>query len=355
MKSYTGLLAASKKMNIKKLSTVFLFTVSISIFCQNDRTILGTWIKTKMEAFDKKPNTFIQQRNEKFMKYTFEKNSQMYISSVFNEKGNELKYNLNNDVLDLAFNKFKIEKINNNELILIELNNNKISPNSTRFFFTREQFYLDNLAIHKNDIIKEGDNSIYLENEKVYPKFKNKDKSDVKNFIQPYVEGLSKSKEHLSYSTFLINTDGKVSDVKIHHHINKSYDKNLKKAILKTSGMWVSPVVNGKKVKVIKEISFHYILYPDLKNVKGKIEVNKKKSYITESYEEIFKKATKEYLRGNLESALEIYSKGIDMTLNNINISIQKNIIYKKLKDTLNFEKTKNEIQNSKFNYTLKK
>ena len=350
-----GKVPAKKRMNIKKLSTIFLFTVSISIFSQNDRVILGTWIKTKMEAFDKKPNTFIKQRNEKFLKYTFENNSQMYISSVYNEKGNELKYIVHNDVVDLAFNRFKIEKINNNELILVELNNNKISLNSTRIFLTREQLYLDKLAHDKKDIIKEGDNSIYLENEKVYPKFKNKDKIDVKNFIQPYVEGLSKRKEHLSYSTFLINTNGKVSDVKIHHHINKSYDKNLKKAILKTSGMWVSPVVNGAKVKVIKEISFHYIVYPDLKNVNGKIEVNEKKSYITESYEEIFKKATKEYLRGNLESALEIYSKGIDLTLNNINIIIQKNIIYKKLNDTSNFEKTKNEIQNSKFNYTLKK
>ncbi|CAM4244987.1 hypothetical protein ZONE111904_09485 [Zobellia nedashkovskayae] len=58
---------------------------------------------------------------------------------------------------------------------------------------------------------------------------------------------------------------------------------------------------------------------------------------------------------GNLESALKTYSKCKDLTYNNINVSIQENLIYKKLNDSLNFDKTKEKIQNSKFNYTLKK
>ncbi len=308
-----------------------------------------------MEAFDKKSDPFIEKRDEKFIKYTFENNGQMYISSVYNEKGNEIKYTIQNNIVDLLFNKFKIEKIDNKQLILIELNNNKISPSSTRIFFNREQVYLDGLTLDEKDIIKEEQDYLYIENQKVYPKFRNKDNADVKSFIQPFVEERSNGKEHLSYSTFVINTDGKVSDIKIHHHINKSYDKNLKKAISKTNGMWISPIVNGKKVKVLKEISFHYIVFPDLKNVNGKIEVNKKTSDITKSYESLFKQATKEYLRGNLESALKTYSKSIDLTSNNINISIQKNIIYKKLNDSLNFDKTKEKIQSSKFNYVLKK
>ncbi|WP_106794701.1 hypothetical protein [Aquimarina sp. Aq78] len=342
-------------MNIRIITSIFLFTLSTSLFSQNSRIILGSWIKTKMEAFDKKSDPFIEKRDEKFIKYTFENNGQMYISSVYNEKGNEIKYTIQNNIVDLLFNKFKIEKIDNKQLILIELNNNKISPSSTRIFFNREQVYLDGLTLDEKDIIKEEQDYLYIENQKVYPKFRNKDNADVKSFIQPFVEERSNGKEHLSYSTFVINTDGKVSDIKIHHHINKSYDKNLKKAISKTNGMWISPIVNGKKVKVLKEISFHYIVFPDLKNVNGKIEVNKKTSDITKSYESLFKQATKEYLRGNLESALKTYSKSIDLTSNNINISIQKNIIYKKLNDSLNFDKTKEKIQSSKFNYVLKK
>lgn len=308
-----------------------------------------------METFDKKNSPFIEKRDEKFIKYTFENNGQMYISPFYNEKGNEVKYTIQNDIIDLVFNKFKIEKIDNKQLILVELNNKKINPNSTRIFFTREQVYLDGLTLDEKDIIRKGQDSLYVENQKVYPKFKNKDNADVKSFIQPFVEELSNGKEHLSYSTFVINTDGKVSDIKIHHHINKSYDKNLKKAISKTNGMWISPIVNGKKVKVLKEISFHYIVFPDLKTMDGKIEFNEKASDITESYQSLFKQATKEYLRGNLESALKTYSECIDLTSNNINISIQKNIIYKKLNDILNFDKTKEKIQNSRFNYVLKK
>ena len=342
-------------MNIRIITSIFLFTFSASLFSQNSRAILGSWIKTKMEAFDKNNEPFIEKRGEKFIKYTFENNGQMYISSVYNEKGNEIKYTIQNDIVNLLFNKFKIEKIDNRQLILVELNNNnEFSPNSTRIFFAREQVYLDGLTLDEKDIIRKGQDSLYIENQKVYPKFKSKDNADLKSFIQPFVEERSNGKEHLSYSTFVINTDGKVSDIKIHHHINKSYDKNLKKAISKTSGMWISPIINGKKVKVLKEISFHYIVFPDLKNANGKIEVNKKTSDITKSYESLFKEATKEYLRGNLESALKIYSMCIDLTSNNSNINIQKNIIYKKQNDTLNFDKTKEKIQNSKFNYVLK-
>lgn len=342
-------------MNIRIITTIFLFTLSTSLFSQNNKVILGSWIKTKMEAYDKKYDSFIEKRDKKFIKYTFENNGQMYISSVYNEKGNEIKYTIQNDIVDLLFNKFKIEKIDSKQLILIELNNNKISSNSARIFLTREQVYLDELTLDEKDIIREGQDYLYIENQKVYPKFKNKDNADVKSFIQPFVEERSNGKEHLSYSTFVINTDGKVSDIKIHHHINKSYDKNLKKAISKTNGMWISPIVNGKKVKVLKEISFHYIVFPDLKNTNGKIEVKEKTSDITKSYESLFKQATKEYLRGNLESALKAYSKSKGLTSNNINISIQKNLLYKKLNDSLNFDKTKEKIQNSKFNYVLKK
>lgn len=342
---------------MKKRITIntLLFFISISIFSQNDRIILGTWIKTEMETFDKKTTPFIEKRDEKLIKYTFDRFGKMYISSVFNEKGNEIKYTIQNDIIDLLFIKFKIEKLNNDQLILIELKNNQITSNSTRIYFSREQIYLNQLPLNKNDIIERQEDLIYFENSKIYPKFHNKDKIDIKDFIQPFVEGLSNGKEDFSYSTFVVNTNGKVSDLIIHHHINKSYDRNLRKAILKTSGMWISPIVDGKKVKVIKEISFHYIVFPDFKKFKGKIEIQPKKNDITKPYESLFKKATKEHLKENLETALEIYLSCTDLTSKSINIKIQENLIYEKLKDTLNYEKTKNTIHNSNFKYVLKR
>lgn len=342
-------------MKKRIFTTIILFLISISTFSQNDKTILGTWIKIKMETFEKKTTPFIEKRNEKFIKYSFDGFGKMYISSVYNEKGNEIRYTVQNDILDLLFNKFKIEKLDNEQLILIEMDNNQITSNSTRIYFIREQLYLNKLTIDENNIIRNQEDFIYFENPKTYPKFHNKEKIDIKDFIQPFVEGHSDGKEYFSYSTFIINTDGKVSDIKIHNHINKSYDKNLKKAILKTSGMWISPILNGRKVKVLKEIMFHYIVFPDFKKINGKLEVHPKKSNIPKSYESLFKKATKEYLRGNLESALKIYSNCTDLTPNNINIKIQENLIYKKLNDTMNYEKTKIDIQNSKFKYILKK
>lgn len=346
--------ASQERMKKKVFTLIILLFISISIFSQNERKILGTWIKTGMETVQKKSTPFIKERNKKLIKYTFERFDKMYISSVFHEKGNQIAYRIQNNIIDLLFNKFKIEKLDNEQLILIELENNQITSNSTRIYFVREQLYLDKLPLNENDIFIEGNDSIYFETTKVYPKFHNKDKIDVTSFIQPFVEGRSNRKEYFSYSTFIVNTNGTVSDVKIHHHINKSYDKNLKKAILKTNGMWISPNVNGKKVKVLKEIKFHYILFPDIKKIKGKLEVQTKKSNISKSYELLFKKATKEYLKGNLENALNIYSSCNDLSLENLNIKCQENLIYKKLNDSLNYEISKKIILNSKLKYVLK-
>ena len=44
-------------------------------------------------------------------------------------------------------------------------------------------------------------------------------------------------------------------------------------------------------------------------------------SVIKKPYESLFIQATKEHLKGNLESALKTYSRSVDLTPNNINIS----------------------------------
>jgi len=341
-------------MNIRIIASIVLFTFSTTLYSQDNKTILGTWIKTKIEAFNKQSNTNIEQRDEQFIKYTFEKNGQMYISSVYNEKGFENKYTVQNGYVNLLFNKFKIEKLDDKQLILVELDNGKISNSSARIFLKKEQLYLEGLTLNHKDVIKVEEEQLYLENEKVYPKFKNKDFADVKNFIQPYVEGRSKGKEFLSYSTFVVNTDGSVSDIQIHHHINKSYDKHLIKAIRKTSGMWVSPTINEKKVKVIKEVVFHYIEFPDLIDNNGKVTVDEKGIDLPETYASLFRKATKEVLRGHSESALTIYSECSDLPWRDINIIIQKNLIYKKINDSLNFDRTEERIKDSEYKYVFK-
>lgn len=339
---------------MKKILFTIIILISISAISQNKKTILGTWIKTKIENYNGGTNPFIEKRNKNFIKYSFEKSGKMYLSSVYNEKGNILHYRVKNDILDSGINQFKIEKLDNKHLILIELYNNRITVNSAKIYLIREQLYLNELKLDTTNTFSTLGNNIYYENQKLYPKFKHKTKTDIKDFIQPFVEGKSDDTEQFSYATFVVNTDGKVSDFKIHHHINKSYDKNLKKAVLKTNGMWISPLKNGRKVNVIKEISFHYIIAPKIKMVNGRLKIKPKKNDITEEYKSLFIKATKEQIRGSFESALIFYSYCNGLNKNNIQVEIQRNNIYKKLNDSIHFETSKANIIKSEYKYVLK-
>lgn len=338
-------------MKLKTLIALILF--SIPIFAQNGEKILGTWIKTKVEAFNNNPTKLIKARDKKFIKYTFEKAGRMFMSSEYNKKGNEIKYVVYGDIVDLRYNKLKIEKLDNDELILVELQNNRISPNSARLYFTKEQVFLNKLPINESDIFVKDQDTTYFETQKVYPKFQNDTRADIEDFIQPYVEGLSNRKEAFSYASFIVNTNGKVSDIKIHHHINKKYDEGLKKAIMKSSGMWISPRVNGKKVKVLKEVTFHYIVFPDMGSSGNGLIIKEKSRAISDSYISEFKSANKELYRGNYENALKGFSKCIDMTPNNSNAIYQKALICKIMGDTSNYEKTVRGLS-PEFSYLIK-
>lgn len=188
---------------MKFYSTLFFLLIGTFFYGQNNIIPLGTWIKTDMESYSGKHSTFIEERNKTFLKYTFEKNNNMFISSDEQDKGSLLRYTFKKGTIDLGFNKYKIEKFNGIELILIEYSGNHASSNSTRIYLKREQFFLDSIKIDSDATFAKGTETVYFESKKVYPKFIHKKASNFHDFLQPYLEDLTDDKEHFAYANFI--------------------------------------------------------------------------------------------------------------------------------------------------------
>ncbi len=342
-------------MKLNKILLICLLTIPTISLCQTKNLLLGSWVKTKMEAYDKKVTPLIAKRDSAYLKYSFKNDGKVYFTNQYNEIGYGNIYSLNNDIIDLTFNKLKIESIDAKSLILIELENNQITPNSTRIYLIKESDYLAQIPIKPDDYYVVDNDTIFFECPKVFPIFNNKNQYDLRMFLQVNVEGLTKGKESFAYATLLINTDGKISNIKLHHHINKAYDKNIIKAIQSTEGFWVSPIVNGKKVKVIKEIEFMYVEFPDIREEGNALVLQHKNIIFPENYRATFKNAVKSNIKADYKSSLNFFTKCLELTSDKSNTHYQMSFCYEKLNDNNNKDKCIEEVKKSKLNYLIKK
>lgn len=339
-----------------KYALVLIALTVSSIICygQKNNLLYGTWIKTNIETADKNTTEETIERNKKFLKYTFEKKA-FFVSTNYHEKGFKNLYNLVGDLINRPGFQFKIEHLDNSELVLVELTNSKITPNSHRIYFKKEKIIQDALELEKEAFFVKNSDTIYFECPKVYPKFRNTSFVDLSDFLQPKVEGLSNKKEHFLHVKFIINTAGEITDINFHHRINKAYDKAMKKALLKTKRMWEVPEIKNKKVNVLKSLSIHYIEYPKQINVFEDLAPSPKTHKISEEYCSTFEKAGKLFHLGLYNEAIAKYDtckslKAIDYS----NVTYQKIKCFEKLNDTLNIDLLLPKIKKSKLKYVLK-
>lgn len=338
----------------KKFLVVFLLIVSNQLIGQNN-SILGSWIKTRMEAYDKSRPLSVVERDKNYLKYTFNGDGTAFFSLRYNELGMKNHYSIKDNVVDFVFNKMKIESLTDTSLVLIEYDDNAISAKSTRIYFTKESTFQSHISLKQDDYYLSNNDTIYFETPKIYSVFRNPEKPDLKIFLQEYVEGLSNGKESFVYATFIINVDGSISNITIHHHINKLYDKNLIKAIAKTYGKWQIPKLNGNKVRVLKEIEFVYISLPTMTRVGNDIIIKPSNTLFPESYRNKFKESVKLGLAGQFNAAIDNLNKCIDLTSDCQNIEYQKSLYYDKLNEVSNRDKSLEIVKKSNLKYLIKK
>jgi hypothetical protein len=337
-----------------KLLVAYFMALPFMIFGQTPVTIIGSWVKTKVEAFDKTMTSTLMERNLSFLKYTFENNGKAYFSVTPTEKGFENKYKIKKDVIEFGFNKMKIEQIDAANLVLVELDGDAVTKKSVRFHFIREQAYLDKIPMAIDGFYVLEKDTVFFESNKIFPMFNHKDYADVKSFLGPFVEGESDKKEAYAFATFIVDTLGKISDVKMHHHINKSYDKSLLKAILKTEGTWTSPVMNGKKVKVLKEIEFAYYNSENFGSSSNPMSFEHRFNIFPSDYRSKFNAAIKLMFRNDYKTALDIYNQCQHLTSDSANIALQKSTCFDVLNDVTNSNLMLEAVKKSNLKYLVK-
>lgn len=334
--------------------TLFVILFQLSLTCivaQQSQLILGTWIKTHIET----TNSQIA-ADTKYLKYTFENDGKFYLSTDYDKKGLEYRYKLIGDILALNDNKLNIISLDNDYLVLEDFGK---TNEPLKIYFTKKSKLLSENTFGEKDYYISDNDTIYFESELVYPEFENRNNKTSDGFILSNLVGLSNGNEETYLlATFIVNTDGQISNLDIFHHISNKFDSNLIKAIEKTNGMWTSPYVNGKKVKVLKEIAYHYHKIPNSisseTNTNKFIRIETQAEKFHTKYKLFYKEAIKQYLRGNMKSAINLFMRCENLTDEKINTIIGMSKCYQELNDSVNYQNSLNMIRESKFSYILK-
>jgi hypothetical protein len=305
-----------------------LLCITINCISQIDKNLFGSWIKIEVESYDGKVFEKMGDESLSFLKYTFYNNGNLSISVHYTSDGIIQKYLIRNNLVELSFGKkFQIEKIDSDSLIIVELQDENITKKSIRNKFIREQKYLDLLALAPDDKVVIDNDTAYIESEKLYPRFRNKDFRDHNQFLNNCIENTLK-KDIYAYATCVISPDGKINNINILHHVNKSFDNKIINAIKMTKGMWVLPMLNGKCVSIVKIIEIR-ITYSGGDRVDYS-KLDDLGEYSMEYYEN-FNLVGRSMLNKDYIKALEYIAEGEDLRPNEPNFLFLKYLCYKEM------------------------
>ncbi|MCT4636506.1 MAG: energy transducer TonB [Bacteroidales bacterium] len=247
------------------LSTLFIFLNSGSKVVAQE--IFGDWIKKEVTYIDGVKLSDDDVIKYQFLRYSFEKRNKLFMSVKFDDKGTPLIFERSSNILNIRnsygfiINSFLIEKLSNNELILIQKGNNGFNEESClKYRFIPEKIYQNQLSFTPSDIlyINESD-TVYKASKKIHPKFIG-DKSFY-NFCSDRISERDAvmSSNNLFISTFIITKNGEIKNIQVLENINKRFEKQFLKALNKSKKLWSPAELNGKKVDVQMTIEFRYI------------------------------------------------------------------------------------------------
>lgn len=296
--------------------------------------IYGDWIKTSVTYLN---DTELPDDNTikyQFLRYSFEKQNRLFMSVKFDDKGTVLTFERSSNILQIKnsygfiINSFQIERISNEELVLIQKGNYGFNEeNCLKYNFVNEKIFQNQLPLTPSDILCINENdTVYKASEKIHPKFSG-DKSFY-DFCSEKIPEISAvmSTNNLFVSTFIVTKDGEISDIQILENINNRFEKQFLKALDKSKKLWISAELNGEKVDVQISMEFKFIssnkflpMYDFSK--KGKTALDNKEflkglryfelalEKSPDNIEIIYQKAICEMNLGNTEAACESLEK----------------------------------------------
>ncbi|NER12044.1 hypothetical protein GWK08_01200 [Leptobacterium flavescens] len=262
---------------MKKLKfSILCFLLLLGSVCLlRGQTLTGAWVKIKAERYDKDSDLPLNRVHKAYLRYEFSQGRKLLISShyAFNASNSvPVDYKIENNIIKFGFDRqFLIEKVNDAELVLIEMEQGKLDSDSVRHIFITEESYLDRLPLDPGDKVVTGEDTTYIESAKLYLKFRTIS-PDFHAYLSDRINKDYYPGENYFFAVFTIHPQGEIDNIKILHHVSKKSDKKAIAAIKGSEGMWTLPKLKGEKVSIVKLIEDRY--FKRRSNEVSKIDFN---------------------------------------------------------------------------------
>lgn len=308
-------------MNKLIVTIIFLLSIHIILNAQIEKEqLLGSWIKYKVEMKDGSRVVDHEKTEESFIKFLFDKET----IKVFDEPYRiviENKYTVDGSNLDCAFVSFSIEKLNDRELILLEIKGEGTPEDKIkRYYYLKEDFALATLIKNKEfDLVNDSTILAY-------------------EYITPYIPALLEATLQIEYfelingdltGYLIINKKGEIAEVEIleERNLNEKNISLIKDKLSDWGGKWElpnHPTLKMYNYKIDFEMHIHSVTvlnytYNDLVLYSQNLieEKESDKNEVTEQDKEgaikSYNKANEFLAKEDYLKAIKFYSKSVDL------------------------------------------
>ena len=234
---------------------------------------------------------------------------------------------------------YDFEKLNDDQLILVELIANKKDHELIRYIYRHtkdsyEQFF-ERKYIKPYRKIKPNGDTLYTFSKLIVPVFNAYDTAPLPVGILDFEEAYDRSynfildrfnfpnKQNARFrATFTVLANNAVSDIKVVESTDSTYNKALETAIFKTRGHWTAANVKGKAVNV--QFFYEFVFG------KNQQEIDEGAAW------EAFLDGNEEFKKVNWEKALKYYNKCLTLNPNLIEARYKRADVFLKLNQKLN-------------------
>lgn len=323
---------------------------------QIDKMLSGSWVQTAEKRYKGMDKPFLDIDDGIYLRYTFTDNGEVDIATYYAANMDYRRYVVKDSVIQiLSDKKFRILKVDESNLIMVELEDGRTTPNSIIHYFIREQAYLDKLPLLEEDIILLGKDTVYMDSEKLHAVFQIVDYPDFHLYLHNKIKTDYRKGENYFQASFVVWPNGKITNIDIFHHIGKASDKKVKKVIKASEGRWKLPLLDAEKVAVLVTIEDRYLMGEKQKSFDFSDLFSPDTFHVyTDNYQKNFNRATRSFLRGNYRESLKYLAQCEQIKPGEPNLSFLRYRCYTKLEDyknaTINFDR----LKKSRFNYLVK-
>lgn len=242
-------------LSIRRLLQLCLFTVPFFSHVQSGADLSGSWVRVLETGHEAAKVNRPSIRDKDYLKLSFGADGEMKIYASYVANGIQIPYHHDGQRVSFGVGRqFRVEKLEGDELILLDLIGGEITAGSSRHYYLRESVFLDALPNPEKDRVIMGSDTAYIASKKLYPIFQTTNTPDFHIFIHNQIKSSYRIGENYFHATFMIRPDGSVDYININHRVNKGSDKKAIKAILASAGRWHVPKLNGRDVNIIMTI-----------------------------------------------------------------------------------------------------